>query len=618
MSSADLVAPWNPGPGPRGDGVQGGGSAEEETTSVDSIPPSLPVIQPAEPSVRARRGRPVVPGASPSAVGSYRYYESAPLRAVENPFTGAIDVPRSDDLFEQQFIALGLPATDHAWSVQNRIDEGALRRVHDVHFLRSLPAAELTSRGIHRRRYDRLGRPNSGLSPAEHACRQEELATLVRALDSSPDVRAHFARMSDQDFTVYQTAILEDYIGQAAAQPSHAVFFFDLLPTEQGKKDWLDFSPNNFTVGPLVAECRYTAIRLANESRRRGRIAFGLVVPYSNTVANVLYRGGQPQDGAVHLGNYVRRVTRIGPPLLQVALGYSQGSTAILLYCRQRGGGDGLRAAVALAPMGGNDGQGATGMLLGELGQGPDRPGVPTLAITHDQDRVAGIYRDNVLAGAMSYNFSRRTVLNIHDGIHHTGNQSCPELGTKGYPLNEIIPLALRLIYEDLGHGPHHPPIERNWSWEIPDFCGGTVDHLLTSRRVDGAISEGAAEEALRLLTEHDVPEDEDKEELRHRLGRLDPEQRTRLLAALPTATKRTERYRRLVAALGPEGLLPYVSRLLSYTLFDWKVREYEVIEVRRVLMALPPALREDLLDRLGDKQRARLGRKLLRLPPET
>lgn len=613
MSSADLVASWNPEPGPRGDGLHGGGSAEEETASVDSLPPPLPVVEPTGPSAKARRVRPAVPGASPSAVGSYRYYQSAPLRTVENPFTGVIDVPRSDDLFEQQFIALGLPATDHAWSVQNRIDEGALRRVHDAHFLRSLPSAELTARGIHRRRYDRLGRPNSGLSPAEHACRQEELAALVRALDSSPDVQAHFARMSEEDFTAYQTAILDDYITQAAAQAPRAVFFFDLLPTEQGKKDWLDFSPNNFTVGPLVAECRYTAIRLANESRRRGRNAFGLVVPYSNTVANVLYRGGQPEDGALHLGNYVRRVARAESPLLQVALGYSQGSTAILLYCRQRGGGDGLRAAVALAPMGGNDGQGATGMLLGELGQGPERPGVPTLAITHEKDKVAGIYRDNVLAGAMSYNFSRRTVLNIHGGIHHSGNQSCPELGTKGYPLNEIIPLALRLIYEDLGRGPHHPPVEHDWSQEIPDFCGGTVDHLLTSHRFDGAISEGAAEEALRLLTEHNTAE----AELRHQLDRLDPAQRARLLAALPAATKKTERYRRLVTALGPEGLLPYLSRLLSYTLFDWKVREYEVIEVRRVLMALPPGPREDLLGRLGDRQRARLDRKLLRMPPE-
>jgi hypothetical protein len=572
--------------------------------------PAAPAAPGPTPAPEASPGGQRGSKASPDPPSGHRYYQSAPRRSSENPFTGVIDVPDSGGDFEQQFTPLGLPATDHSWGLQNRIDGGTLRLIHDLHFLRKMPVADLTLQGIDRVRYEQLLRPDADLPLAEHRRRQQELSGLVRLFDNDPAVRLRFARMPKKEFTDYQAAILDAYIGQAEVHVERAVFFLDLLPTELGKKDWLDFAPNNFMVGRLIAEARYTAIRLAAESHRRGRMVFGLVVPYSNTVANILYRGGQPEDGAVHLGNYVRRIASIEPRLLQVAVGYSQGSTAVLLYCRQRGGSEGLGAAVAIAPMGGNDGSGASGVHIGELGQKPERRGVPTLAITHKKDLAAEIHPDNVLPGAMAYNFSRRTLLNYHGGIHHGGNEPQPELGTKGYPLDEILPLAARVMYEDLGRGPYHSFEERDWSKEIPGFCGAPVEELLTSRRIDGAISPAAAEEALRLLT--GLPE----RELVVQLGKLDEGHRARLLAHLPVAVKTSERYGRLVTALGPDGLLPYVSRLLSYTLFDWKIREYEVAEVRRVLAALPPTLREELLRRLGDRQRARLQRKLQKTPP--
>jgi hypothetical protein len=568
-------------------------------------PPASPAPPGAAPAEQTNPGeaRKLQAGADPPS--GHRYYQSAPRRSQENPFTGVIDVPESNEEFEQQFTPLGLPATDHSWGLQNRVDGGMLRLIHDLHFLRLVPLPALIARGIDRERYELLGLPEPDLSPSEFRRRRYELAAHVRTFDADPAMRLLFARMHRKDYTAHQMGILDAYISQAAAHAERAVLLLDLLPTELGKKDWLDFSPNNFMVGRLIAEARYTAIRLAGESRRRGRSVFGLVVPYSNTVANILYRGGRPEDGAVHLGNFVRRIAGKEPRLLQVAVGYSQGSTAVLLYCRQRGGSEGLGAAVALAPMGGNDGSGATGVHMGELGHKPERPGVPTLAITHQKDLAAEIHPDNVLPGAMAYNFSRRTLLNYHGGIHHGGNQPQPELGTKGYPLDEIVPLASRIMYEDLGRGPYRKIEEHDWSKEIPGFCGAPVEELLTSRRLDGAISPAAAEEALRLLL--GLPE----RELVAQLAKLDEVRKARLLSNLPLETKSTERYRRLVTALGPAGLLPYVSRLLSYTLFDWKIREYEIAEVRRVLAALPPDMREDLLHRLGDRQRARLERKL-------
>ena len=575
-------------------------------------PPPAPSASPgpvlSEPT---QPGEPKRPEAGSDRPSGHRYYQSAPRRSLENPFTGVIDVPESNEEFEQQFTPLGLPSTDHSWGLQNRIDGGMLRLVHDLHFLRLLPSPELTARGIDRERYELLGLPEPDLSPTEYRLRRHELSALVRRFDADPALRLLFARMHKKEFTAYQMAILDAYVAQAAAHVERAVFFLDLLPTELGKKDWLDFAPNNFMVGRLIAEGRYTSIRLASESRRRGRMVFGLVVPYSNTVANILYRGGRPEDGSVHLGNYVRRITGKEARLLQVAVGYSQGSTAVLMYCRQCGSGEGLGAAVALAPMGGNDGSGATGVHMGELGHKSERSGVPTLAITHAKDLAAEIRPDNVLPGAMAYNFSRRTLLNYHGGIHHGGNQPQPELGTKGYPLDEILPLAARVIYEDLGRGPYRKLEEHDWSKEIPGFCGAPVEELLTSRRLDGAISPAAAEEALRLIL--GLPE----HELVAQLATLDEVHKARLLSNLPNETKTTDRYRRLLTALGPVGLLPYVSRLLSYTLFDWKIREYEVAEVRRVLAALPPDQRAELLHRLGDLRRARLERKLRVQVPE-
>ena len=572
---------------------------EAAPVAASAVPPSplpLDLTQPGE----QRK-----PEVEPDRPSGHRYYQTAPRRSAENPFTGVIDVPESKEEFEQQFTTLGLPATDHSWGLQNRIDGGLLRLLHDLHFLRLVPTPELTARGIDRQRYEGLGALESDLSPSEYRRRRLELAAHVRTFDADPASRLHFARMHRKDFTAYQMAILDAYIEFAVAHVERAVMLLDLLPTELGKKDWLDFSPNNFMVGRLIAEARYTAIRLASESRRRGRMVFGLAVPYSNTVANILYRGGRPEDGAVHLGNYVRRIANKERRLLQVAVGYSQGSTAVLLYCRQRGSSEGLGAAVAIAPMGGNDGSGATGVHMGELGHKPERAGVPTLAITHEKDLAAEIHPENVLPGAMAYNFSRRTLLNYHGGIHHGGNQPQPELGTKGYPLDEILPLAGRVIYEELGHGPYRKLEEHDWSKEIPGFCGAPVEELLTSRRIDGAISPAAADEALRLLT--GLPD----RELLAQLTALDEVRKARLLSSLPVETKTTDRYRRLVTSLGPAGLLPYVSRLLSYTLFDWKIREYEIAEVRRVLAALLPAQREELLHRLGDRQRSRFERKL-------
>lgn len=414
-------------------------------------------------------------GAVPSP-GNGRYYETAPTSSTRNKYTDRIDVARSDDKFEQQFTTLGLPCTDKSWAMQDRIDGGKLRVLNNLSFLDRVPPQLL--KDVDTARFRELCDPKAH-SPEERARRMDELNQLVRRLDDDPQVKDQFAKMSKRDFTQYQEGIVDQYVAMAARSGKDASFFLDVLPTEMEKKDFGDLRPENFMVGDYVLNTRESSAALAGHRQGQGRDTYGLAVPYANVAENILYRGGVPWDGVANLQRTIQAVEKqSGGATETIASGYSQGSTAVLKYAQTFGGRDGLDKAIALAPMGGNDLRGATGVHHGELGQGPFQSGVPTLAIENERDPARRINRNwgelSVISGALKFNNASQDESDIHAGMHYgtdpvTGQQrERPELGTKGYPTEHVMPLAHQLLDGQIGQGRYKK--QSDWHKEIPNF----------------------------------------------------------------------------------------------------------------------------------------------------
>jgi hypothetical protein len=90
-------------------------------------------------------------------------------------------------------------------------------------------------------------------------------------------------------------------------------------------------------------------------------------------------------------------------------------------------------------------------------------------------------------------------------------------------------------------------------------------------------------------------------------LTRLGSKYVTRLLDNLPDAAKTGDVYKRLIEALGVQGVLPYTEGLLSYGVFDWAITDADVTRVFNTFITLPAAAQEQFL---GDLNAAgRLGR---------
>jgi hypothetical protein len=332
------------------------------------------------------------------ASGNSRYYQSAPRTSAANDFTGRIDIPQSDSKYEQQFTTMGIPMTDKSWAMQDHIDGGKLHVVNDLHFLAQVP--QELRKNIDMGKYSALSDPKSQLSEAERAALRADLSAQVRHLNDVPEVQHSFGNMNKQQFTNYQSSILKDYIGQAAKSGKDASFILDVMPTEMAKKDPFDISPTHYAVGDYILNTRYSSAALADSQRQQHKEVFGLAVPYSNTAENIIYNGGIPRDGVANLSHYVSQIKGANHDINTIASGYSQGSTAVLQYAREKGKSQGLDAAIALAPMGGVDGHGNTGLSYGQLGGNRHQQGVPTLAISNAEDPARRIHPAGLCPGS--------------------------------------------------------------------------------------------------------------------------------------------------------------------------------------------------------------------------
>ncbi len=90
-------------------------------------------------------------------------------------------------------------------------------------------------------------------------------------------------------------------------------------------------------------------------------------------------------------------------------------------------------------------------------------------------------------------------------------------------------------------------------------------------------------------------------------LARLEDKYVTRLLDNLPGRAKTGEIYTRVLVTLGPTRVMPYITDLLSYGVFDWAITDAEVSRVFNVFEAFGAAEKEQLITRLY--QTNKLGR---------
>ena len=133
------------------------------------------------------------------------------------------------------------------------------------------------------------------------------------------------------------------------------------------------------------------------------------------------------------------------------------------------------------------------------------------------------------------------------------------------------------------------------------------VEERLSYDTFDWAITDSEAVEALSLLAGLG------QRALEAAMGRLSQEHKSRLLDNLPASSRQTSAYTRVLVAMGPAAVQPYVQSLLSYGVFDWAITDGDAQSVFRIMMALQGAQRAQLWTSLGQSFRARLADNLQR-----
>lgn len=394
-------------------------------------------------------------------------YETASLSSTANAYTGALDAPATNDGgHTQNYSALGLPLTTDAWERQNKIDGGKLRRLHDETLLGTLQEAGLLDDLV------QSGALKDGEIPTDFSeMDAEDLSAVVNQLDDTETVRTFFANMNSEDFTKYQTGIIDSYIEMANKDPSNAAFLLDTLPTDLG----VGFKPseiasgqaNNFHAGDDVSAFREGSVEMAEMFQEQGKDTYGLVVPYANTAENIVNTQGQPQDLVDNLSNYLGQ---IDGDVTTSAMGYSQSGAGVLDYAQQYGGSQGLDYVLAIAAMGGADGKGADGVWSGTIhgSNGEDTQGVKTLSVMNEGDPAKYIHNDNgldyfgwSLANFALGNDGWQGALKKGDGDLHGGYDD-PADGTYGYPMDGVIPL-----FQDLATSEDPGSFERKSDWDV-------------------------------------------------------------------------------------------------------------------------------------------------------
>lgn len=265
-----------------------------------------------------------------------------------NEILQAADIP-SDPRFSQTYSALGVPMHPASWWQQDRIDEGRLWRCASRVF------------GVRQ---------------------QEALSAWLHDPNSLPT----------------QEQLLEEYLREASADPA-GVLLLEMMPTNMDPTQIVFSLPdsvldqlgskgaNDFRVCPQTNRIRGYHLRVAQALRQRKRHVYAWVVPYSNTVENVLSRRARPEDAADNLSALLERIP---PSLGTVGVGYSQGASALRVHMERPGRS--LDYVVMLATMGGVHLDGSEGLYAGRVGRSR------ILSVVHEQDPARFIYGEGLIA----------------------------------------------------------------------------------------------------------------------------------------------------------------------------------------------------------------------------
>lgn len=418
-----------------------------------------------------------------------------------NSFTHYMEVPANADGFVQQYSELGIPIAEDAWKQQDAIDGGKLHALYNRSMLSHLADSgavdreklpddlstlgdeelqELTDRTI-LPILQESGVLNSLVESGALAVEDipasfddlsaDQITALAAKARTAGADRALLDAMPAEERTAFQEGVLNAYIEMANNDPN-AAMLLDLMPTETDKEidggtvgDILGDAflkgqePNDFTIGARTGLIRTGAATMAEELRAsQGVNTYGLVVPYANTVENILFREGKPTDAAEHVHNYMSKMDKDMTTLLN---GYSQGAGGVQEYLRQYGNKDGLDYAISLAPMGGasKDSQGGHGMWAGDFN------GVSTLTLENKEDPAQYIYGDNLSElGPGLLNFvapDDKKKLGGQSDIHSGFDATNPGAGTYGYPME-----LGRLLMRDLFGGAYTGDYQRRGDWD--------------------------------------------------------------------------------------------------------------------------------------------------------
>ena len=335
--------------------------------------------------------------------------------------------PTGADAKELQYSPFGLPLTPDAWAMQTAIDGGKL------HYL-----------------YDKL--------------------------KESPEFQKQFAGKKPDEIAsdpTFNQTVIDKYLKEAAKMGDKGAFMGEFLPTETGnmgdalgkiKDHALTGDPGalrDMQATKTVSQIRLGNAQIAdqfkNSDNGKGRELFSLVVPYSNTVENIINNDGRPKDGADKLAEYMNYFGK-DSKTTTMATGYSQGGAAARTYLEDYGDKQGLDYSVMLAPMGGNNGRGEDGIWGGM------KNGVQTLGIENKYDPARGLWdrkgeegadKKNPLAGWLPgmpslnldlYKKAADFVTSPNGWLHGDANKEDANLGTYGYPVKDLMPWTKQLF----------------------------------------------------------------------------------------------------------------------------------------------------------------------------
>ena len=413
------------------------------------------------------------------------------LDEVRNDFTGFIEMQPSAEGFVQQYSELGIPLTDEAWGFQDAVDGGKLHTLYENSLLSTMQDPDFLKELVERR----VLKPNQIPKNFSELTSEELRSFTDLARREIGSAEAFLALLDRDDRKEFQETMLHEYMDMAR-DDENAAFVFEMLPTEMGQPDFGEAiadgvirgqAPNNFAVGDSVGKARLSDVKLAQHYQQQGMNTYGLVVPYSNRPSNVVGRTGTPTDGSDHLQNYLEMLKNpvTGErDITTVATGYSQGGAAVLDYVERYGNTGLLDNAVAMAPMGGTDRHGGTGVHSGEWNS------VQTLSIMNDKDPAQHLHGDNLLSlapGMLNFGTEVDVPWLEHERDRHGqywGNIPDYELkgateeelteaysaGTIGYPTGYIQPMIADLLNGGFkGYG-----YERRggWDYDLNELLG--------------------------------------------------------------------------------------------------------------------------------------------------